>query len=87
LLKEVNGVGDSIKSAMSAVNQMFLTFGALASCFQYILKKVKGVKQQAGSTNEFLPKKLIGQDLNEAAVKWREVAVYANVFTEVGLVD
>jgi uncharacterized protein YoxC len=84
LLQEVNGVGSTIQNAIKAVNKMALTFSNLSDCFKEISGQLSDITSD--SSGEFIHPMLITSNLNNASAAWKQVAVYAEVFTETGLI-
>ena len=74
---------DTIANAINAVDKMQKTFGELATCFSAILDNLNNV--ESDSNVEDIQTILVDYNIDEAAKTWKQVAIYAKVFTETGL--
>ncbi|KAG9200134.1 hypothetical protein G6514_007612 [Epicoccum nigrum] len=83
LFGEIKGVDDTIANAINAVDKMQKTFGELATCFSAILDNLNNV--ESDSNVEDIQTILVDYNIDEAAKTWKQVAIYAKVFTETGL--
>jgi hypothetical protein len=76
-------VDDTIANAITAVDKMQKTFGELANCFSDILDNLNNL--ESDSNVDIILEVLVDYNIDEAAKTWKQVAIYAKVFTETGL--